>query len=51
MFSEPGLMRSLIEAGASGYILKDDQTAFKELGNIVLSIARYLLMRIEQKSA
>ncbi|MGZ9234392.1 MAG: response regulator, partial [Anaerolineales bacterium] len=25
MFSEPGLMRSLIEAGASGYILKDDQ--------------------------
>jgi two-component system nitrate/nitrite response regulator NarL len=40
MFSEPGLMRSLIEAGASGYILKDDQTAFKELGNIVLSIAR-----------
>jgi two-component system nitrate/nitrite response regulator NarL len=40
MFSEPGLMRSLIEAGASGYILKDDQSAFKELGNIVLSIAR-----------
>lgn len=40
MFSEPGLMRSLMEAGASGYILKDDQTAFKELGNIVLSIAR-----------
>lgn len=40
MFSEPGLMRSLIEAGASGYILKDDQAAFKELGNIVLSIAR-----------
>jgi len=39
MFSEPGLMRSLIEAGASGYILKDDQTAFRELGNIVLSVA------------
>lgn len=39
MFSEPGLMRSLIEAGASGYILKDDQTAFRDLGNIVLSIA------------
>jgi DNA-binding NarL/FixJ family response regulator len=33
-------MRSLMEAGASGYILKDDQAAFKELGNIVLSIAR-----------
>jgi DNA-binding NarL/FixJ family response regulator len=40
MFSEPGLMRSLIEAGASGYILKDDQDAFRELGNIVLTVAR-----------
>ena len=39
MFAEPGLMRSLIEAGASGYILKDDQAAFRELGNVVLSIA------------
>ncbi|HLO28599.1 MAG TPA: response regulator transcription factor [Anaerolineales bacterium] len=39
MFSEPGLMRSLIEAGASGYILKDDQAAFRELGNIVLTVA------------
>jgi DNA-binding NarL/FixJ family response regulator len=39
MFSEPGLMRSLIEAGASGYILKDDQAAFQDLGNVVLSIA------------
>lgn len=39
MFSEPGLMRSLIEVGASGYILKDDQAAFRELGNVVLSVA------------
>jgi two-component system nitrate/nitrite response regulator NarL len=39
MFAEPGLMRSLIQAGASGYILKDDQSAFRELGNVVLSIA------------
>ncbi|HSL30473.1 MAG TPA: response regulator transcription factor [Anaerolineales bacterium] len=39
MFSEPGLMRSLIEAGASGYVLKDDQSAFRDLGNVVLSIA------------
>ena len=39
MFSEPGLMRSLIEAGASGYVLKDDQAAFRDLGNVVLSIA------------
>ena len=39
MFSEAGLMRSLVEAGVSGYILKDDQPAFRELGNVVLSIA------------
>src|SRR5215208_5501722 len=39
MYAEPGLLRSLIEAGASGYILKDDQAAFRELGNIVLSVA------------
>lgn len=39
MFAEPGLMRLLIEAGASGYVLKDDQTAFRDLGNVVLSIA------------
>jgi DNA-binding NarL/FixJ family response regulator len=39
MFAEPGLMRSLMEAGVSGYVLKDDQTAFRELGNIALSVA------------
>jgi two-component system, NarL family, nitrate/nitrite response regulator NarL len=39
MFAEPGLMRSLVEAGVSGYVLKDDQAAFRDLGNIVLSIA------------
>jgi two-component system nitrate/nitrite response regulator NarL len=39
MFAEPGLMRSIIEAGASGYVLKDDHSAFRELGNIVLSVA------------
>src|SRR5918994_1815797 len=39
MFAEPGLMRSLIEAGVSGYVLKDDQSAFRELGNIVLTVA------------
>jgi len=39
MYAEPGLMKSIIEAGASGYILKDDQSAFRELGNVVLSVA------------
>ena len=40
MHAEPGLMRSLIEAGASGYVVKDDQAAFRDLGNVVLSVAR-----------
>ena len=40
MHAEPGLMRAVIEAGASGYILKDDQAAFRELGNVVLAVAR-----------
>jgi DNA-binding NarL/FixJ family response regulator len=39
MFMEPGLMRSIVEAGASGYMLKDDTEAFRELGNVVLSVA------------
>ena len=39
MFAEPGLMRSIIEAGASGYILKEDLSAFRDLGNVVLSVA------------
>lgn len=39
MFAEPGLMRSLIEAGASGYVLKDDQAALRDLGTVVLSVA------------
>jgi two-component system nitrate/nitrite response regulator NarL len=39
MLMEPGLMRSIIEAGASGYLLKDDSGAFRDLGNVVLSVA------------
>lgn len=39
MFVEPGLMRSIVEAGASGYMLKDDSGAFRDLGNVVLSVA------------
>jgi two-component system response regulator DevR len=39
MFVEPGLMRAIVEAGASGYMLKDDPGAFRDLGNIVLSVA------------
>ena len=39
MFAERGLIRAVMEAGASGYILKDDQTAIRELGSVVVSIA------------
>jgi len=39
MFAEPGLMKALVEAGVNGYILKDDTAAFRELGNVVLSVA------------
>ena len=39
MFSERGLTRAIMEAGASGYILKDDQATIRELGKVVVSIA------------
>lgn len=39
MFAERGLIRAIMEAGASGYILKDDQATIQELGNVVVSIA------------
>jgi len=39
MYAERGLIRSVMEAGASGYILKDDQSAICDLGNVVLSVA------------
>lgn len=39
MLIEPGLMRAIVEAGASGYVLKDDSGAFRDLGNVVLSVA------------
>ncbi len=39
MFAERGLIRAIMEAGASGYILKDDNATIQELGNVVVSIA------------
>jgi two-component system, NarL family, nitrate/nitrite response regulator NarL len=37
MHPGPGLVRTIIEAGVSGYITKDDHEALKNLGRIVLS--------------
>ena len=39
MHAERGLIRAVMEAGASGYILKDDQATVKDLGSVVKSIA------------
>jgi len=39
MHAGPGLMRTVLEAGVSGYITKDDHEALKNLGKIVLSAA------------
>lgn len=39
MHNERGLIRAIVEAGASGYILKDDRERIQELGKWVVSVA------------
>jgi DNA-binding NarL/FixJ family response regulator len=39
MFAERSIIRAVMEAGASGYILKDDAAAIQDLANIMLSVA------------
>lgn len=39
MFSERGLIRGVMEAGASGYILKDDRNTLVDLANVVQTVA------------
>jgi DNA-binding NarL/FixJ family response regulator len=39
MHAERGLIRAVMDAGASGYILKDDQATARDLGNVVISVA------------
>jgi DNA-binding NarL/FixJ family response regulator len=39
MYAERGLIRAVMEAGASGYILKDDQATARDLASVVLSVA------------
>lgn len=39
MYAERGLIRAVMEAGASGYILKDDHASARDLAAIVLSVA------------
>ena len=39
MYNRRNLVRSVVEAGASGYILKDDKPVIQELASVVRSIA------------
>jgi DNA-binding NarL/FixJ family response regulator len=39
MFAERGLIRAVMDAGASGYIIKDDQATIRNLGNVIISVA------------
>jgi len=39
MYAERGLIRAVMEAGASGYVLKDDRAILQDLGNVVQSVA------------
>jgi DNA-binding NarL/FixJ family response regulator len=38
MHTERGLIRAVMEAGASGYVLKDDQSTLQDLENVVASV-------------
>lgn len=39
MHADRSLIRAVMEAGASGYILKDDQATLRDLENVVVSVA------------
>lgn len=39
MHAERSMIRAVMEAGSSGYILKDDQTTLRDLENVVISVA------------
>ena len=39
MHTRRGLIRAVVEAGASGYILKDDRKTIEDLGNVIVSVA------------
>jgi two-component system, NarL family, nitrate/nitrite response regulator NarL len=39
MYAERSLIRAVMEVGASGYVLKDDQATIRDLGNAVQSVA------------
>ena len=40
MLTQPALIKAVMEAGASGYILKDDQDTIRELASVIRLIAK-----------
>ena len=51
MYAERALIRSVVEAGASGYVLKEDSETIRDLGDIIKSVAaggRYFSKRALQ---
>jgi len=40
MYNQPTLIKAVLDAGSSGYILKDDRDTIQDLGNVVLTVAR-----------
>lgn len=40
MYAQPSLIKSIMDAGASGYILKEDNDTIRELPSIIRSVAR-----------
>ena len=62
MYNKPTIIQTVMEAGASGYILKDDQASIQDLANVVTMVAKggihlsqpvfeQLFKRVEQESA
>lgn len=39
MYAERNLIRAIMEAGASGYILKEDQAILRDLENVIVSVS------------
>jgi two-component system, NarL family, nitrate/nitrite response regulator NarL len=40
MHAQPALIQAVMEAGASGYILKEDMAAFRELASVIRSVTK-----------
>jgi two-component system nitrate/nitrite response regulator NarL len=40
MYNKPTIIQTVMEAGASGYILKDDQSTIQDLANVVMMVAK-----------